>query len=824
MKSSAKDILNRRILFPQGESLGRIHLLSRQIPFSFDGRSAKVLNAQGAVEIEGDQEIVLALSEKLGDDLRLLSDECYKLITGIAFSRLTNYARAARLQRFSHLKRLAVAFAAIDNRYIEILARNLIEELCLHNLSGSLAALTKLDIFSGLSRLSLSGLTIDDFVIKPIERLEALSQLNFQDCHLDKLPALSKSLQQLSLRNCLIEDYNSILPADERAGITYLDLAGSAIDDRFIATARERLPGLRHLDLSYTKVTEKSLAIALSLENLDYLNLAGTAVSFESTLEIAPNKTLKTLILDNTLTTDKDLERLSELNLENICLTNTCVSEQAATALRLAKAISVKHSVKEKTPESADQAPVESSLSFSFAEYMIDRILRPCISIRQAKGNWPELEHRDSFEDAFIQEGFVEHLETVKPILEQWADSLSTVAEKACIDKRSPISLEYLWALKVMIGLMALPIEPEHFEKVFDSFIENVHNRKDLASFARSLPMIPGQQSDSASLAAEFLLISKLLYVFCEKKKKSKDIEENAGELLVLSINLLVAQGLRDGLFVEAVDLYKEKLIDKDNFESLNYQYLLAVFYYRCGMTKEAEDCCGTCLRRIGAEERDSLLKHVVKVKALALLIEIDFDRKNIDRARYYCEKALEDNVIVKTLADTEGNTGEDNSALAEAMLALVFSLILTGNTQEAQELCKRAEILLRLDFNKDYFWLNHCLVLLAELERLKGDAKEAQSILAKAMPTLLATRQKQDPYLALLYLIQARIESDLGKSETSFKNYQKALAIKKKSAGAHFSTLNLLDEYSRALEKVNDSRADQVACQRKELEEKLAL
>ncbi|MCA9806017.1 MAG: tetratricopeptide repeat protein [Cyanobacteria bacterium HKST-UBA02] len=725
-----------RLAFPENRSLGALYLLPRDTPFLFNLENGSPdLTARGIieVEVESESDLVLSLSGSLGDDLRGIPAEGYDSISGVALRRLSNKARAASLRRFGHLRRLALAGVALTDDYIEILARNLIEELCLHNLAGDPGALSTLGSFQGLERLVITGHRIDDRLASFIASLKGLKHLYLVDCDITAVSLdTGPLLVTLNLSGSRLKDINQLSPAIDKK-LERLDLSRTEIADQELAVIQKSFLALKELNLAYTAVTDNCLAGLLQGTTLEKLDLTGCLVSIEA---LADHQGLPQIITDS--------------------------RKDAGPG--------------EKKPKKATRVA-----TLPLSSVVLDHILVPALASKESNGEYPLFKGAGALKDALVQRDALYAISGLCPLLESYAAMLAKDEEATLKVSRSADSLDpaLIWLLEILLALMAQEEEKEKLESMVAAFRAHINaEADDWEGFVDELPGLLGAR-ESAYIFQETLLLASLFFEHCAANEKRQNQARSLSRFAALG---LACRNDHKEIVRTTVREHFERYLSED----LGH---LARLFYHCGLIAEAEELGGQCLRQIGAGTagNDEISGHLMKIEVLALLAEMDSTRGNIDRARYYAEKAVED---LKELPE------ESRSVSGSAARALVWSLVLAGDLDQALEVLALspddpAGRLLRL-----------------EISRSRKELDVTASALADLAGSLEEKLRKDDPARIEIATIQARILSDLGEVEKASACYEKALEIRRHACKEHPATLMILREYEKLLANHDEKKA----------------
>lgn len=733
-----------RLAFPENRSLGSLYLLPRDTPFLFnlDRYNPPDLTARGIVEVEVESEsdLVLSLSGSLGDDLRGVPEEGYDSISGVALRRLSNKARAASLRRFGHLRRLALAGVALTDAYIEILSRNLIEELCLHNLASDPGDLSSLGSFQALESLVIAGHRIDDRLASFIASLKGLRHLYLVDCDitagsLDTGPLLVT----LNLAGSRLADINQLSPVIDKK-LSRLDLSRTEIADRELAVIQKSLSPLKELNLAYTAVTDNCLAGLLQGTTLEKLDLTGCLVSPEALAEaLSDRQGLPHIITDSR----RDAEPTG------------------------------------KRPRKASRVA-----TLPLTSVVLDHILVPAISSKESNGEYPLFKGAGALKDALVQSDALYAISGLCPLLETYAAMLASEEEATLKVSRSADSLDpaLIWLLDIGLALMAQDEEKEKLEAIVTSFRAHINaGTDDWTGFVDQLPGLLGTR-ESAYIFQETLLLASLFFAHCAGNEQRRNQARSLSRFAALG---LASRYDHKEIMRTTVREHFERYLSQD----LGY---LARLFYHCGLIAEAEELGGQCLRQIGAGTagNDEISGHLMKIEVLALLAEMDSTRGNIDRARYYAEKAVE---------DLEKLPEEGRSVSGPAARSLAWSLILAGDLDQALEV---------LDLSPDD---PAGRLLRIEISRSRKELDITPSALAALAGSVEEKLRKEDPALIEIATIQARILSDLGEPEKASACYEKAMELRRHACKDHPATLMLLREYEKLLASHDEKKATEL-------------
>jgi len=725
-----------RLAFPENRALGALYLLPRDIPFLFNlDNGSPDLTARGIVEVEVESEsdLILSLSGSLGDDLRGIPEEGYESISGVALRHLSNKARAASLRRFGHLRRLALAGVALSDDHIDILSRNLIEELCLHNLAGDPGSLSTLGSFQGLESLVITGHRIDDRLASFIASLKGLKHLYLIDCDiaagaLDTCPLLVT----LNLAGSRLADINQLSPVIGKK-LSRLDLSRTEIGDQEIDLIRKNLTDLKELNLAYTAVTDTCLAGLLRGGALEKLDLTGCLISIEA---LADHQGLPHIVTAPA----KDTEPTG------------------------------------KKPKKATRVA-----TLPLSSVILDHILVPALSSKENNGEYPLFKGAGALKDALVQSDAVYAISGLCPLLETYAAMLARDEEATLKVSRSADSLDpaLIWLLEIVLALMAQDEKKEKIETMVAAFKAHINaETDDWTGFVEQLPDLLGTR-ERAFIFQETLLLASLFFEHCAANEKRQNQARSLSRFAALG---LASRYDHEEIVRTTVREHFERYLSED----LGH---LARLFYHCGLIAEAEELGGQCLRQIGAGTagNDEISGHLMKIEVLALLAEMDSTRGNIDRARYYAEKAAED---LKELPE------ESRSVCGQAARALVWSLILAGDLDQAMEV-------LALSPDDPAGSL-----LLLEISRSRKELDITPSALADLAGSLEEKLRKDDPAVIEIATIQARVLSDLGEVEKASACYEKALEIRRHACTEHPATLMLLREYEKLLASHDEKKA----------------
>ena len=132
-------------------------------------------------------------------------------------------------------------------------------------------------------------------------------------------------------------DYAQIQPALAGSPLLRVSFLASQdrVDDRRFGELAKLAPRITQLDLSRTKISDKSLAVVARMTNLTRLDLNRTAVTDRGLAQLRKSAHLHTLNLFGTSITDDGLEQLAGIrSLRKLYLWQTKVTDVGVTELR----------------------------------------------------------------------------------------------------------------------------------------------------------------------------------------------------------------------------------------------------------------------------------------------------------------------------------------------------------------------------------------------------------------------------------------------------------------------------------------------------------
>jgi Leucine-rich repeat (LRR) protein len=205
-----------------------------------------------------------------------------------------------------------------------------------HESAISDAGLAHLKGLTSLKYLDLddsrvSGRGLSQLSAAPLEALY-MRRTPFTDAGLETLKHFP-NLRNLDLSETQVTDAGMKCVAS-LSKMEYLELNGTRVTDEGVALLRA-LPKLYVLCLNNTNVTGRGLQ---GFANLEYLDLNNTRFSEDNMKHIGEMRKLRRLKLDATQVTDAIIPVLQTLNLDQLSLQNTRVTDSAAEELRKSNA------------------------------------------------------------------------------------------------------------------------------------------------------------------------------------------------------------------------------------------------------------------------------------------------------------------------------------------------------------------------------------------------------------------------------------------------------------------------------------------------------
>lgn len=211
------------------------------------------------------------------------------------------------IANLSSLEKLSLEHTSISDRGLAHLSKLNLRELCVGDTRLRAEGLTTIGKFSQLKHLELgSYFPKGDKNLIALAAAKELEWLDLRDSEiavedLDEVAQIA-SLRKLVLANCKIED-GAITALETLTNLKTLDLsstnfplskldevvklpaldtlvlADSDIDDGILTLIAVKLPGLKHLDLRNTNVTEKGILELRKLRKLESVDVEGAAVA-----------------------------------------------------------------------------------------------------------------------------------------------------------------------------------------------------------------------------------------------------------------------------------------------------------------------------------------------------------------------------------------------------------------------------------------------------------------------------------------------------------------------------------------------------------------
>ena len=244
------------------------------------------------------------------------------------------------------------------------------------------------------------------------------------------------------------------LRANDNGAIVEADLSYSDITDETLASI-EIFQEIKELDLTGTQVHDESLVVLQQLPNLQSLKLKGTRISSVGMTSLAQISSLVLLDASNTAVTDDGLVQASQwANLRYLSLNNTTVTDISIpylTSIKTLKGLSLLNTgvtaegtqlLKEALPDCLVVTRLENDLSPSAS---VDS-LRPVPT--QSGAAFPDIpansdsQLKQLIELAGRQPALAVHLASVYSTREQWPQAVRILAAAAAVDPElQPVQL-----------------------------------------------------------------------------------------------------------------------------------------------------------------------------------------------------------------------------------------------------------------------------------------------------------------------------------------------------------------------------------------------
>lgn len=273
--------MSKTLKFPD-YCVGRLYTEDDQIGMRF------VSEARGHVTIASDRPITLRLNTDVYDLSWIL------LLQPDSLSSLNCHAgnfeggQLTHVRHLSTLSSLQLSYCRVDDRHVESLSQlESLHTLRLDWTNVGDEGLKRLTSLTSLNTLDLSRTRISDAALSSITTLQNLSHLALWDCKLrgSNLSALKvlPNLSHLWLSRTRLDDTTGT-QFKELKHVRALAVAESAIGDDTVKSLSP-LP-IESLDISHTRVTDKSIETLCDLQYLNDLIATDTLLSPDGAAEV----------------------------------------------------------------------------------------------------------------------------------------------------------------------------------------------------------------------------------------------------------------------------------------------------------------------------------------------------------------------------------------------------------------------------------------------------------------------------------------------------------------------------------------------------------